>query len=133
MSLIALERFDQQIASLTSNDIVARLYRAKSAELRIRAQLILSIQRRDDTQVTSLSEELFGSPLPLGTVLRTLGAGTIIWLIGQQVTTSVTLYLLLSLIMLGLLFLIIIYVSGEWTAEEKAMVKARFTRKRESR
>jgi hypothetical protein len=61
--LIALERFDQQIASLTSNDIVARLYRAKSAELRIRAQLILSIQRRDDTQVTSLSEELFGSPL----------------------------------------------------------------------
>ena len=77
--------------------------------------------------------QLFGSPLPLGTVLRTLGAGTIIWLIGQQVTTSVTLYLLLSLIMLGLLFLIIIYVSGEWTAEEKAMVKARFTRKRESR
>lgn len=77
--------------------------------------------------------QLFGSPLPLGTVLRTLGAGAIIWLIGQQITTSVTLYLLLSLIMLGLLFLIIIYVSGEWTAEEKAMVKARFTRKRESR
>ena len=73
--------------------------------------------------------QLFGSPLPLSTVSRTLGAGLVLWLVGQQITSDSKLILLISLVGLGILFFVLLILLGEWSKEEKLALKTKFSKK----
>lgn len=64
--------------------------------------------------------QLFGASLPLWTGFRVLCASTVLWGIGQQVTSSNRIVLLATLAGLGILFFIILLLLGEWSREERA-------------